>query len=57
MEQRLRKLGIEKKLDLDANFDIVYDKYKKKAEDEGYFGELKFVKEHANVIVYVVITN
>ena len=57
MEQRLRKLGIEKKLDLDVNFDIIYDKYKKKAEDEGYFGELKFVKEHANIIVYVVITN
>jgi hypothetical protein len=57
MEQRLRKLGIEKKLDLDANFDIIYDKYKKKAEDEGYNGELKFVKEHANIIVYVVITN
>jgi hypothetical protein len=54
-EQRLRKLGIEKVKTLNENFDVLYEKYKKKALDAGYLGEIKFIREHSRVIIYVVI--
>ena len=55
MEERVRRLGIEKKKDVDTDFDAIYDKYKKKATDEGYNGELKFRKEKGNVVIFVVL--
>ena len=54
-EERLRKLGVEKVKVLDENFDEIYEKYKKKAVDAGYEGEIKFITEHGRVIIYVVI--
>ena len=54
-EERLRKLGIEKVKTLNENFDVLYEKYKKKAAEAGYLGELKFIREHSRVIIYVVI--
>jgi len=54
-EERLIKLGIEKVKNLNKDFDNLYEKYKKKAIDDGYTGELKFIKEHGKVLIYVVI--
>ncbi|MEI6880332.1 MAG: hypothetical protein WCK82_03225 [Bacteroidota bacterium] len=55
MEERLRKLGIEKAKTLTKNFDELYEVYKKKAEEAGCTGEIKFIKEHGKVSIYVVI--
>jgi hypothetical protein len=54
-EQRLKKLGIIKAKDLTKNFDEHYEVYKKKAIEAGCTGELKFIKEHGRVFVYVVL--
>lgn len=55
MEERLRKLGIEKLKVLNDDFDTLYDKYKKKALEAGFEGELRFKKQHGRVFVYVVL--
>ena len=54
-EIRLHKIGTEKIKVFENNFDKVYDYYKRKAEDSGYWGELKFVKERGKIIIYAVI--
>ena len=54
-EERLKKLGIEKTKVLNANFDELYEKYKKRAEEAGCEGELKFIREHGRVFIYVVL--
>jgi hypothetical protein len=54
-EERLYKLGIEKVKTLNEDFDNLYEKYKNKALEKGYTGELRFIKEHNKVIVYIVI--
>jgi hypothetical protein len=54
-EQRLKKLGIVKAKELTKKFDELYEVYKKKAEEAGYTGELRFIKEHGRVFVYVVL--
>ena len=54
-EIRLHKLGIEKVKIFNKEFDRVYDYYKQKAEDSGYHGELKFIKERGKVIIYSII--
>jgi hypothetical protein len=54
-EERLKKLGIEKITKFDKDFDSFYEKYKKKATDGGNTGELKFIKTHGRVFIYVVI--
>ena len=54
-EIRLHKIGTEKIKVFENNFDKVYDYYKRKAEDSGYWGELKFIKERGKIIIYVVI--
>ena len=54
-EQRLKKLGIVKAKDLTKNFDELYEVYKKKAVEAGHIGELRFIKEHGRVFVYVVL--
>ena len=55
MKMLLKQLGIEKDKVVNNNFDEVCDKYIKKAKDLGFYGELKFIKEHSKIIVYVVI--
>jgi hypothetical protein len=52
---RLRRIGQEKINVFEKNFDKVYDYYKQKAQSEGYFGEIKFIKERGKIIIYVVI--
>lgn len=56
MEMLLKKLGIEKVKVVNNNFDEVCDKYTQKAKDLGFYGELKFIKEHGKIIVYVVVS-
>ncbi len=52
---RLRRLGQEKIVVVQKNFDKVYDHYKLKAESEGYFGDIKFIKERGKIIIYTII--
>ena len=54
-EQRLKKLGVEKVKVLNANFDDLYEKYKKRALEAGCEGEIKFIREHGRVFIYVVL--
>lgn len=53
--QLLKKLGIEKVKIFDNNFDEIYGRYEKKAKELGFYGELKIIKEHGKIIIYVVI--
>lgn len=53
--QMLKKIGIEKAKAFDKDFDGLYDFYKSKAEDMGYFGDLKFIKEKGRVFIYTII--
>lgn len=55
MAELLRKLGIEKIKVLNSDFDNLYEKYKNKALEEGYTGEIKFIKSQGRVTVFVVI--
>ena len=54
-EERLKKLGIEKVKVLNKDFDDLYEKYKKRALEAGCEGELRFIREHGRVTIYVVI--
>jgi hypothetical protein len=54
MEQRLKKIGQVKATTFNKQFDQVYDYWKKTAEDKfNYFGDLKFIKEHNQVFIYI----
>lgn len=55
MELLLKKLGIEKVKVIDNSFDEIYEKYTQKAKEQGFYGELKFIKEHSKVMIYVVV--
>ena len=56
MEQRLRKIGQVKATIFNKQFDSVYDYWKKRAEGEfGYFDDLKFIKEHNQIFIYIVL--
>jgi len=54
-ELRLHRIGTEKIKVFENNFDKVYDYYKQKAISNGYWGDLKFIKERGKVIIYVEI--
>jgi hypothetical protein len=54
-EERLKKLGTEKTKVLNADFDTLYEKYKNKALEAGCKGEIKFIREHGRVLIYVVL--
>jgi hypothetical protein len=54
-EERFKKLGVVKQKDLTNNFDEIYEVYKLKALEAGYRGELRFIKEHGKVLIYIVI--
>ncbi len=55
MAETVKKLGVEKKKLVDADFDTYYDKYKTKAEAEGYNGEIRFSKEKGKIVFFVVL--
>jgi hypothetical protein len=54
-EIRLRKIGIEKIKSFDKDFDGLCDFYKRKAEEMGYWGELKFIKERGKILIYTIV--
>ena len=55
MSQYVRKIGSVKKTLVDEDFDFYYDFFKNKAENDGYYGDLKFTKEKGKVIFFVEI--
>ena len=56
MAQKVRKIGWEKASLFNKNFDKIYDYWKKKAEEEwNYYGDLKLIKEHNKVFIYIII--
>jgi hypothetical protein len=55
MSELLKRLGVEKEKAFSKDFDSMYDLYKQKALDLGRKGDLRFIKEHGKIIVYVVI--
>ncbi len=54
-DERYKKLGSEVEKALFENFDVIYEEYKEKALSMGFDGELKFIREHGKVLIYVVI--
>ena len=55
MSELLKRLGVEKEKAFSKYFDRFYDLYKQMALDLVRKGDLRFVKEHGKVIVYVVM--
>lgn len=56
MAEKVRKIGWEKASLFNKHFDKIYDFWKQKAIDEyNYHGELKLVKEHNKVFIYIII--
>lgn len=50
-----RKIGTTTSKKIESDFDREYDKFKSKAIEMNYNGELKFVKEKKKVTVYMVL--
>jgi hypothetical protein len=56
MTQKFRKIGWEKASLFNKNFDKIYDYWKDKAQEEWkYHGELRLIKEHNKVLIYIII--
>jgi hypothetical protein len=54
-EELVRTLGTVKADKFTKDFDAVVDKFKQKAKDLGYNGDLRFKKEKGNIIIMVTI--
>ena len=56
MPQKIRKIGWEKASLFNKNFDKIYDFWKNKAQEEhNYYDDLKLIKEHNKVYIYIII--
>ena len=55
MGDLVRKLGMEKTVNITKDFDLIVDKYRKIADASGCHGELKFQKEGGFTIIFVEI--
>ena len=56
MAIRVRKIGWEKASLFNKQFDKIYDYWKDKAFYElGYTGDLRLIKEHGKVLIYIII--
>lgn len=56
MAIRIKKIGWEKATVFNKNFDKIYDFWKNKANEEwNYWGDLKLIKEHNKVIIYIIL--
>jgi hypothetical protein len=56
MAQKIRKIGWEKANLFNKNFDKIYDYWKNKAQEEhNYYNDLKLIKEHNKVYIYIII--
>jgi hypothetical protein len=57
MSDLVRKIGVEKIKVFNKNPDYFFDYYKEKALSQGYRGDLKFVKEKGNILIFVQINH
>jgi hypothetical protein len=56
MAEKVRKIGWEKAALFNKNFDKIYDYWKNKAQEEHkYYGDLRLIKEHNKVLIYIII--
>ncbi len=56
MAQKIKKIGWEKAALFNKNFDKIYDYWKKKAQEEyNYYDDLRLIKEHNKVYIYMII--
>lgn len=55
MGEYVRKIGAVKKTLVDEDFDFYYDFFRNKAENDGYYGDLKFTKEKGKIVFFVEI--
>ena len=55
MEELVRTLGTVKANKFNKDFDEIVDKYKEKAKQMGYNGDLRFKKEKGNIVIMVTI--
>lgn len=56
MPDKVRRIGWEKATVFNKNFDKVYDFWKNKAKEEyNYHGDLKLIKEHNKVIIFILL--
>jgi hypothetical protein len=56
MAHKVRKIGWEKASLFNKNFDKIYDYWKNKAQEEyNYYDDLKLIKEHNKVYIYIII--
>ena len=55
MEELVRTLGTVKANKFNKDFDEIVDKYKEKAKNMGYNGDLRFKKEKGNMVILVTI--
>ena len=55
MEELVRTLGTVKANKFNKDFDEIVDKYKEKAKQMGYNGDLRFKKEKGNIVILVTI--
>lgn len=56
MANKIRKIGWEKASLFNKNFDKIYDYWKNKAEEDyNYYDDLKLIKEHNKVYIYIII--
>jgi hypothetical protein len=55
MGELVRKLGMEKTVNITKDFDLIVDKYRKIADASGYHGKLRFQKEGGFTIIFVEI--
>lgn len=54
--ERLKKIGHVKATTFKKQFDNVYDYWKKRAQEEfNYYDDLKFIKEHNLVFIYIIL--
>lgn len=55
---RIKKIGWEKTSIVNKHFDKVYDYWKQIAiEQYNYHGNLKLIKEHNKVLIYIILPN
>jgi hypothetical protein len=55
MEELVRTIGVVKADKFNKDFDTIVDKFKQKAKQMGYNGDLRFKKEKGNVVIMVTI--
>jgi len=55
VDKALFYLGKINPEELQNNFDLIYDRYKARAEKKGLHGDIKFVESLETIFIYVMI--